>query len=224
MAWTRLGAPSNDDLYVLSRLIDEGRSRRTVATEPLSVDRQDGVALGDVCTGLDEWACRRRFPTISLHDVANAPHVGGRVEIEVGSEPAHLPLRWLAPIASNLVRVTRPEFALHLPEQIRQFGTSRYTLDKWQVQVEDSRPVDPQESRIPKVVALEPPRFFEHLPPLRARVHLDAYSAEVQRPALSPWVIADRRPQAVSCRGPSARSPLASRTTSVEPSLATEKS
>src|SRR5688500_2249978 len=78
------------------------------------------------------------------------------------------------------------ELALHLPHEIAELRASSNAIDKRRISAVHSIPVDAEHSFCPEIIALQPPRFSEHLTPFFRGHYRDARSREIEPSALAP--------------------------------------
>src|SRR4051812_49034650 len=165
-------AVTDGQLDVQPGLVDQLLRWRAVASDDVTIDREDRVAI----THLDTWRLERRAiaerPVVGTNDALHLP-AAAAVQPQVGAEEAKTVLRDRAVFTAAFVGVRRAELALQLPQQVRELRPRCQTLDERLVAVVDALPVDTGHIGIPEEVALQTPRLAEHLLPLGARVDFD---------------------------------------------------
>ena len=80
----------------------------------------------------------------------------------------------------RLVRVRRAELAVHLPDHVGQLVARAHLRQQRLVARQHGVPVDPRHLGVPEVLALQAPRFAQHLPPFGERLDEHADAREVQ--------------------------------------------
>jgi hypothetical protein len=166
-------------------LIDEQRTRSEVFGQAMPADGEDDIAGFDVEAGCRQRRVEVAVPRIAAQDRCDAVPAGRLVPRHLGTQKTDPVLRRQRQIAAGLVGMRRAELALHLPDQIRQLAARADLCEQRLVAFEHVVPVDARHARIPKPFALQPPRFAQHLPPLRDRFHQHADAAEVE-PSAAP--------------------------------------
>ena len=178
----RLGLHAQQHLLVglaAQQRVDVGHRERRRA-----VDHLDHVALGDFDAGPGE----RRPPLgpvgVGPDDVIHAVAAGLVVARERGAERGRPDVVRPRPhVAAAHEDVERRQLAHHLRQEVAQLGAVGHAIDQRQVLGADGRPVEAVHAAVVEVVALEPPRLGEHLPPLVARVEVERPVARAEPPA-----------------------------------------
>ncbi len=112
-------------------------------------------------------------------------------------------------VATGLVSMRRPELALHFPDEVRQFAARCHSRQQRLIPAINLVPVGAGHVRHPELVALQPPDFAQHLPPLEARIDRQADPVEIDPAGLARRLVRRRRFLAFSPRGANGAQPLA---------------
>ena len=186
----RAGRTGQRQLDLLARLMHQQHARRHRARHRLAADGDD--ALADL--GFDARRAQRRVgagvPGVAFDQAHDLPAGFVADMAKLGAQVAQPDRGRLAVVAAHLVGVRGAEFALQLPDQVRQLAARRHTIGQWRVLRPHAGPVDAGQLGVPELVALQPPGLAQHLPPFGTRLDRHADAVEVDPAALARGFVA----------------------------------
>ncbi len=139
-----------------------------------AVDGQEVVALLDVDAGLPQRVAGVHVPGRPLADALDP--VGAVGQLPVHAEHADGLAGLVLHVAAEVVGVADVELRDHLPDDVAQVLAGHAVVEHLLVVRPHGRPVHAVHVGDVEVVALEPPRLDEELPPLLARVDGDGHA------------------------------------------------
>ncbi len=168
-----------------SGLMHERLMRGRRLREPLPVHRSDEVAGFELHAGRAQRTRFIRVPGIAVQETADAVAAGGVIPAQVRAQEPNRVARRLPVIAAHVVGVRRAKLALHLQNEVGKFRAAIDTSDERRITLKHALPIDLGHIGAPEMIALQPPRFMQHLLPFGFRLDQHFQSFEVDEAAIA---------------------------------------